>query len=233
MAPIRIGITHTTSRLECYIDWISRGFQEGEPQVLGPDCQPEKVVESLHALVLTGGVDVFPSFYGGSIHYPGVPEVFFPDRDLREMELYFRARRRGIPVLAICRGLQLVAVAEGATLIQDLTSQGFQDHRRRADGSDSEHLVRLHESRFFDSLSKIWVNSAHHQALSQAPPGFKITGWSVPDEVPEILESEHEEPFFLGVQWHPERSHLKSEKFHEASDKPLRLFREAVQRFAR
>ncbi|MCS6981253.1 MAG: gamma-glutamyl-gamma-aminobutyrate hydrolase family protein [Flavobacteriales bacterium] len=233
MTQIKIGITYTTSRLDYYIDWIAQGVQGAEPQVLGPDCQPKNVVESLHALVLTGGVDIFPSFYGGPIHYPGAPEAFLPDRDLIEMELYFRARRRGIPVLAICRGVQLVAVAEGAPLIQDLTSQGFQDHGRRTDGSDSEHLVRVDGSRFFDSQSEIWVNSAHHQALRQAPAGFKITGWSVPDEVPEILESIYEEPFFLGVQWHPERSHLKSEKFHAASLKTLRFFREAIQRFAR
>lgn len=232
MSPFKIGVAHSTSRLEFYLEWISKGCPEAELQVLGPDCLPRTAIASLHALVLTGGVDVFPSFYGGPTHYPGVPETFFPGRDLMEMELYFRARRRGLPVLAICRGVQLVAVAEGAPLIQDLTSQGFQDHRRRQDGSDSEHKVLVQGSRFFDS-SEIWVNSAHHQALRQAPPGFRITGWSVPDEVPEILESEGEEPFFLGVQWHPERLHLKSEKFLEASEKPLRVFLEAIQRFAR
>lgn len=230
---MKIGLTRPTARLEHYVNWLSGLGKDFSVEVLSAETHHLLItLEGYHGLVLSGGVDVFPSFYCGKTIYPGAPGQFNLQRDLFEMRLYAEACRLGLPVLAICRGVQLVAVAEGAALIQDLEAAGYACHRKVSDAEDGAHAVRISGSRYFDSEALLQVNSAHHQALAEAPPGFRVTGHSVPDGVPELLERHQPHPFFLGVQWHPERLHLMAGSSDSASAVPLRVFGEAVRSYA-
>lgn len=230
---MKVALTRPTARLEHYVHWLSGLGSDYSIDVLSADTHPLLIsLNGYHGLVLTGGVDIFPSFYGGKTIYPNAPDAFNMPRDLFEMRLYAEACRLGMPVLAICRGVQLVAVAEGGNLIQDLEAAGYACHRKRSDTEDGAHPVRVTGSRYFGTEALLRVNSAHHQALTEAPPGFRITGHSVPDDVPEILERTEPWPFFLGLQWHPERLFLQSDATPEAEQIPLKAFGKAICRYA-
>jgi putative glutamine amidotransferase len=230
---MKIALTRPTTRLEHYVNWLSGLGTDFTIDVLSAETHSLRIfLDEYHGLVLSGGVDIFPSFYGGKIVYPGAPDNFNLPRDLFEMRLYAEACRLGLPVMAICRGVQLVAVAEGNALIQDLETAGYACHRKRNDAEDGAHPVRVENSRFFGSEVILQVNSAHHQALLEAPSGFSITGRSLPDGVPEILERTQPSPFFLGLQWHPERLFLQPRSSSEASQIPLAVFGEAVRHYA-
>lgn len=230
---MKIALSLPTARLEHYVNWLSGLGSDFTIDVLGAETHSLHIfLDDYHGLVLSGGVDIFPSLYGGKIVYPGAPDHFNLPRDLFEMRLYAEACRLKLPVLAICRGVQLVAVAEGSALIQDLEAAGYSRHSKRSDHEDGTHPVRVENSRYFGSELVLQVNSAHHQALLEAPSGFCITGLSLPDGVPEILERKSAEPFFLGLQWHPERLFLQPHSSSEASRIPLAAFGEAVLKYA-
>jgi putative glutamine amidotransferase len=168
--------------------------------------EPDEVLDLLDGLILAGGADIEPSAYGAEAH----PETkgTVPERDDFEIVLARRAMERDLPLLGICRGMQLMNVARGGTLEQHLPdSHGHHDHRR-ALGSfdDADHDVRLADGSLAHRAAGETVHatkSHHHQGIGQVGDGFQVTGWAVMDELPEALEdpSLH---FALGVQWHPE-----------------------------
>jgi putative glutamine amidotransferase len=168
--------------------------------------EPDEVLDLLDGLILAGGADIEPSAYGAEAH----PETkgTVPERDDFEIVLARRAMERDLPLLGICRGMQLMNVARGGTLEQHLPdSHGHHDHRR-ALGSfdDADHDVRLADGSLAHRAAGETVHatkSHHHQGIGQVGDGFEVTGWAVMDELPEALEdpSLH---FALGVQWHPE-----------------------------
>ncbi len=181
---------------------------EGLPYVLAPVFQRDipALLDRLDGLVLTGGSDVDPSIYGEEPH-PQLGPVF-RERDDFEIALSREAYRRDLPILAICRGHQVLNVATGGTLIQDLPSQqsgGSVDH-----DPDTQRAERVHEVRILDGCrlrrvlekESVGVNSFHHQAIRDLGPGLVATGWS-PDGVVEAVEDPSRR-FVLGVQWHPE-----------------------------
>jgi putative glutamine amidotransferase len=181
---------------------------EGLPYVLAPvfDRDIPALLDRLDGLVLTGGSDVDPSIYGEAPH-PQLGPVF-RERDDFELALCREALRRDLPILAICRGHQVLNVATGGTLIQDLPSQqsgGGVDH-----DPDTERAERVHEVRIQDGCrlrrllgqETVGVNSFHHQAIRDLGPGLVATAWS-PDGVVEAVE-EPSRRFVVGVQWHPE-----------------------------
>lgn len=158
-------------------------------------------------LVLSGGVDVDPEMYGAEPH-PKLGEVD-PDRDWFEVALVRGARDAGMPILAICRGAQVMNVAFGGTLIQDIPSQveGALMHEQKAlrhdahcHGLQIEPGTHLHE---VAGTTRVRVNSFHHQGLDRLAEGFNVTARS-PDGVIEAIEDPRH-PFCVGVQWHPER----------------------------
>ena len=122
------------------------------------------------------------------------------------MALGTRALERDLPLLGICRGMQVLNVAAGGTLIEHIPDVvGHEDHRH-TEGQWSDHSVRLES----DSLAAraaggtdTAVKSHHHQAVDRVADGFTVTGWSDEDELPEAMESP-DHRFALGVQWHPE-----------------------------
>jgi putative glutamine amidotransferase len=164
----------------------------------------ERVCGLLDLLVLTGGGDPDPRLYGQEI--AGAVSVV-RDRPLWEMEFYRAARRIGIPVLGICLGLQLIAMSEGAALIQDIPTQvpGALDHYGRA-ASPKVHPVSIESGTFLSGIlgSDASVSSFHHQAAAFVPEGFRLAA-SSSDGVIEAIESK--DGSVVAVQWHPERDY--------------------------
>lgn len=168
---------------------------------------PEDALRGLHALVLIGGVDVSPATSGADRH----PETAgdSPERDAFEAALARAAQADDLPLLAICRGMQLVAAASGAALRQHLPDElGTDEHRRVAGTLDARnaHDVELEPGSLAAravGAERATVRSHHHQALEDAPAGWRVTGRSTGDGVVEAIER-RDRRFCLGVQWHPE-----------------------------
>lgn len=164
------------------------------------------VLDSVAGLVLTGGEDVDPARYGEKRHEK-VRNVN-PARDAAEVALIKEARDRGTPVLAICRGIQILNVALGGTLVQDISSQCRTDIEHDDEGARDS---RSHEiSVEPDSLiakavgaEHLTVNSFHHQSVKSVAEGMRVTARS-PDGVIEGLESTDKNWWVMAVQWHPE-----------------------------
>jgi putative glutamine amidotransferase len=167
--------------------------------------------ERLDGLFLTGGVDVDPARYGEPVHERC--GVLDPDRDEVELTLLRWAMADHKPVLAVCRGIQVLNVACGGTLYQDLGSQwphGLKhDYFPQADGTPPRgflsHEVRVEPgSRLGTYLGgeQVPVNSMHHQGIKRLAGGLKASAWA-PDGLIEGVEGTNGQ-FLVGVQWHPE-----------------------------
>jgi putative glutamine amidotransferase len=167
---------------------------------------PGEALELLDGLVLAGGADIDPGSYGEEAHPETLDTV--PERDRFEMALVRAAIERDLPVLGICRGMQLINVAYGGTLIQHLPERfGHHEHLRVAgtfDGAD--HDVELEEgslaARAAGETSHA-TKSHHHQGIDRLGEGLRISGCSAMDGLPEAIEMPGKR-FVLGVQWHPE-----------------------------
>jgi putative glutamine amidotransferase len=176
------------------------------PVVIPP--QPENaadLVEELDGLLLAGGDDCDPSAYGEQRH-PSV-EPMDPRRQDNDLSLARAARERGIPTLGICLGLQVMNVAAGGTLIQDIHSELETDIEHVSEPEDrARHDVMVEAGTRLASIlggpRGLNVNSSHHQAIKGIGRGFRVTA-QAPDGVVEGLEDPNH-PFYLGVQWHPE-----------------------------
>jgi putative glutamine amidotransferase len=204
----RIGVTRC-AHLADYVEAIRRAG--GDPQIIDRDAgQPDEVVRSLDGLLLTGGADVDPARYGETRH-PSVEDAE-TGRDEFELGISRTAVARNLPLLGLCRGAQVLNVALGGTLVQDIPSQT---------GGDIAHAVSdtpvtiAHEvwvakgSRLWQALQErlneddaCEVNSRHHQAVARVADGFDVSA-TAPDGVIEAVERSAAR-FCVGVQWHPE-----------------------------
>jgi putative glutamine amidotransferase len=167
---------------------------------------PDDVLERIDGLILAGGNDIDPACYGAEPHPGTVATV--PERDVFELALARRAVELDMPVLGICRGMQLLNVAHGGTLLQDLPERfGHQDHRRTPGNFvGSEHDVRLEPASLAATAAGEPLHAAkshHHQGIEVLGEGLSVTGVSTLDDLPEAIEAP-ECRFVLGVQWHPE-----------------------------
>jgi putative glutamine amidotransferase len=185
----------------------------GEVRVVDPSMEVGEVIGSIDGLLLTGGEDVAPARYGEEPH-PSVVDVDTA-RDEFEIALIGEARRRSLPIFAICRGIQMLNVACGGTLVQDIPSEvaGALEHSWTVPPHkpyDLAHevwvdkdtlLARLIRERLSDT-DACEANSRHHQAVKQIAPGFRVSA-TAPDGVIEAIEDPAVN-FCLGVQWHPE-----------------------------
>jgi putative glutamine amidotransferase len=164
------------------------------------------ILDQLDGLLLPGGVDVDPAAYGAELE-PGCEDID-PDRDSFELALTRSALERNIPVLGICRGMQVINVALGGTLQQDVEAQLGKAHRP-ALGSlaeDSAHPVEFAEGSLCAEIAKSasgTVRSHHHQAVANAGKGVRIAATSALDGICEAIEVEGCD-FAIGVQWHAE-----------------------------
>jgi putative glutamine amidotransferase len=168
----------------------------------------EGYLDSVEGLLFTGGEDVAPAYYGEARDERcEEPDA---DRDIFEIALARRALTQRLPILGICRGLQLLNVAAGGTLYQDLTCRPGTLLHHSADGKQRQNAVhgvrikpgsRLHAMM---SVTESEVTSTHHQFVKALAPGFRIAAESTEDEIIEGIESP-DHPFLVAVQWHPER----------------------------
>ena len=165
----------------------------------------EPLLDGLCGLCLSGGPDLHPTIYGASAHPALGPTE--PHLDIFEVALVRAAEARDMPVLAICRGLQVLNVARGGTLIQDLPSQRPSNvvHRQQQRASIATHGVTLERgSQVAEALgvSETRVNSFHHQAIDVLGSGLRPVGWAA-DGIIEAVEAT-DQAFTLAVQWHAE-----------------------------
>jgi putative glutamine amidotransferase len=182
------------------------------PPAIGA-AQAMGAIEGLDALVLSGGEDVDPAWYGA----PASPDLGEVDRerDLFELALFAAARQRGLPILGICRGIQLVNVALGGTLWQHLPGERPSpvEHDRRDARSTRTHAISLEPgSRAATVLGRtaMSVNSFHHQGIRELAPPLRATGWAE-DGLVETVEGAAGTPWLLAVQWHPEEMHADAQ----------------------
>jgi putative glutamine amidotransferase len=191
-----------------YIDAIQ--LAGGLPMMIPPDGliaeEPDEVLDVVDGLILAGGADIDPSAYGADPH----PELghTVPERDASEIALARRALERDIPLLGICRGMQLMNVATGGTLRQHLPEDFGHHEHRPTPGSfdDADHDVRLAPGSLAARAAGEELHSTkshHHQGVAEIGEGLEVTGWSTLDELPEAIEAP-DRTFALGVQWHPE-----------------------------
>jgi len=181
----------------------------GVPVLLPPHLTPETVEtlwRKLDGLLLTGGGDVDPARFGQAPD-PTLAEVS-PARDALEIDVTRRALAQGTPLLAICRGIQVLNVSLGGTLIQDIASArpGALAHGQTAPRDEPTHAVKVmgEGTRLGRVLgaAELRVNSFHHQAIDRLGDGLREVAWA-PDGIIEGVELPGER-FVLGVQWHPE-----------------------------
>src|SRR5438128_4073516 len=206
-----IGIT-SCRKLEDYRQSVLH--VSGDVRILEPSTgEARQALAGVDGLMLTGGDDVAPARYGEPAH-PNVVEAE-PGRDEFELALIKDARARSLPIFAICRGIQVLNVAGGGTLVQDIPSQihGALPHSLPSPPHEAYELAhevwldkdtllaQLMRERLSDADS-CEVNSRHHQALKQVAPGLIVSA-TAPDGVIEAVE-DSSAPFCLGVQWHPE-----------------------------
>ncbi|KAA0966932.1 gamma-glutamyl-gamma-aminobutyrate hydrolase family protein [Sporosarcina sp. ANT_H38] len=180
----------------------------GLPMIVpvGVEEDVAQLVAMLDGILLSGGSDINPMLFNEEPH-AHLGEVS-PSRDSIELELTRRMLETGKPILGICRGLQVLNVAVGGTVYQDLHKQNdgpILQHMQKAPNTHLSHYVQVEKGSLLESIAgseRIQVNSFHHQSLKDVPPFFKVTGVAS-DGIIEAIESTDKQ-FVFGVQWHPE-----------------------------
>lgn len=164
-----------------------------------------RLLESLDGLIISGGTDVNPRRYGED-PLPGLGEIDAP-RDECELTLARLALERDLPLLGICRGIQVLNIAAGGTLFQDIQTQVPEPlkHRQSADKSVVTHRVKIEKKSLLAGILReetLWVNGMHHQAVKELGDGLSASARSG-DDIIEGVEGTGNR-FVIGVQWHPE-----------------------------
>ena len=231
---LRIAVTYTGTdqKQHNYLQWL-HAEADCEPVTISAAQPHLDELDLFDGLVLTGGIDVDPAIYGAAHDYANAPAAFNPARDNFERAVYEFALNKGLPILGICRGMQLINALSGGTLRQDLGKAG--NRRHRADPDDLVHELSVvpgsQLGQILGSERPMRINSAHHQCILQPAPGFRVGSFSE-DGTPESLERisygddetndqtkdktndqaidpandrRESSTYLLGVQWHPER----------------------------
>lgn len=225
---VRIGVTATDGeKAQSYVDAL-RQLGANPVVLLNVALQARADLETLDGVVITGGADIAPHYFGEEPHPKTIANV--PERDAYELELIKAAWERDVPLLAICRGIQVMNVALGGTLIQHVPDKvnGEVDHHSGHDASD-RHVVELDADSKLGgivSAKRFATNSTHHQSLATVAEGLRITA-RTDDGIIEAVEAVEPRRFWIGVQWHPERMFPKGDA---PSVEILRAFVEAARR---
>ncbi len=210
-SPPRIGYTFL-NRTRDYFNrwrvtyWFAITMAGGEPVPIYPDDDLEALLPTLDGLILAGGGDVHPRFFGQENQGTDMDSVN-EARDEMELALARYAATQGLPTLGVCRGIQVMNIALGGGLIQHI--EGHSQVANTFQGSSTLHWVHVKPqsllARLLDVNPGLMVNSYHHQAVPEdaLAPGLEVTAWAE-DGIVEGLEMPGH-PFFVGVQWHPER----------------------------
>ncbi len=191
-----------------YVQAIQRAG--GMAIVIPPDHalaqSPDEILDRIDALLLAGGSDIDPALYGQEMNAETTGIV--AQRDEIELALITRAIERDIPSLCICRGMQMLNIARGGTLVQHLPDVVHSDEHRRNKGTfvGNEHDVQLEQGSLAAQAAgsdMTLTKSHHHQAIDELGEGLIVTGRSTSDDLPEAIELP-DSTYVLGVQWHPE-----------------------------
>jgi len=228
---MQIGITDTLKedKYEQYVGWIRSIDGSVDIQKLSHEIDSAREIEKLDGLLLSGGGDVHPRYYGKENQFcktKGVNE----QRDEFEFAVIKRALDADIPILGVCRGMQIMNVYLGGSLTVDLSSEGFHDHTSPADDQGMIHGISVMPHSMLYALTgttEVEVNTFHHQAVEKLGNGLMCSAISA-DNVVEAGEwvMKDNMPFLMLVQWHPER--LKETFF---SQKLARLFLREVHQY--
>lgn len=227
MAPI-IGITLGSKAVTgTYKNYI-RAIEEfgGVPVTLYPGVSRDAYLE-IDGLLLTGGPDIDPVHYNEIEHETAEVNR---DRDKLELRVFEWAIEKDIPIFGVCRGIQVMNVAMGGSLYQDIPSQfiGHLTHKITKNLDDSWHNIKIQQDSLLSQIIKkdtVEVNSRHHQALKVIGDGFVVTAQSE-DGIIEGIENKSKK-FMLGVQYHPERM-IRTEEFREHRRKLFEAFIQAA-----
>lgn len=203
-----IGITSTASKFNVYLNWLEHYGVEYEILDFDKPAEGYEAVEKCSGIIFTGGVDIYPELYcdWDTTETKG---TYNPARDGFELKLLEKVLEMRIPVLAICRGMQLVNIYFRGSLIFDLEEIRNVNHRKISDTEDRMHNVKIFENTLLHSIigkDEIDVTSSHHQAVDRLGEGLMVNAKSG-DGIIEGIEFANKDsnPFFLGIQWHPER----------------------------
>ena len=206
---IKIGVTFTGTdeKHSNYVNWL-KGNDNIEIITLSYEVTELETIKDLDGIVLSGGVDMHPKFYNKTVtDYPNKPISFEEERDEFELEVFKLSQQNTIPLLGVCRGMQLVNCALGGTLNQDNGVVANAIHR--FENNDKAHGINiLSETLLHEILgvNRSITNSAHHQSINKLGNGLAINCLA-DDGIIEGIEWQQKEnkSFFLAVQWHPER----------------------------
>lgn len=184
----------------------------------------ETLVNTVDAIILSGGHDVFPYNYGCEPQ-PKLGEVF-PLRDEYDMKLIELAKKRNIPILGVCRGLQILNVYEGGSLYQDLSyrDKPTLKHSQQNAPTQVTHKIKISKNSMMESIfneDEIFVNSFHHQAIDRLADSFVATSYASDGIIESIEHKTHKNIF--AVQWHPEMLYLSEPKMNKIFKKFISL----------
>ncbi|MCZ4225481.1 gamma-glutamyl-gamma-aminobutyrate hydrolase family protein [Pedobacter rhodius] len=238
---IIIGVTDC-SKFDIYSNWVLSCNENVEVIQLGYKLNNFEAIKKCHGIVLTGGEDVHPKFYKLPEYYPYCYDDDVDEqRDEFEFKVLEYTEKNEIPVLGICRGMQVGNVFFGGTLIPDIPTWGKFDHSKMPDKIDRYHEIIVNPSSWLNRIvntDKGLVNSNHHQSTDRTGKGLVVSAVS-PDGITEAMERLNPtgKSFLLFIQWHPER--LKdqqspfSKNLHEAFINAIKTRIDGLQDFKR
>lgn len=212
-----IGVTDC-SKYNSYSSWILAHSDHVEVVQLNADRSTPELINSCAGIVLTGGEDVHPRFY----NRPDLYKYCYEDdvsekRDEFEIDILKYTQDHAVPVLGICRGLQIANVFFGGSLIPDIPRWGKYNHSKLPGGTDRYHAVQVDPNSWLYTITgqeSGMINSNHHQSADLIGDGLIVSAFS-PDGVVEALERKNPQTgsFLCLVQWHPERMENQNDKF--------------------
>jgi len=231
----RIGISFTKTSFQNYWNWFTPQDLEDDIELVELSFEKNNTedIYICDGFILTGGVDTHPSFYNGKTVYNNLPPSFQMERDLFEERIYRYSQSNKLPLLGICRGMQLINVLQGGKLIQDLDNGNA---RHKKEESDKEHAIVAENNSLLYKISGSLtghVNSAHHQAIDPNAIGDNLMVNAYDDDDEKIIEglefkNKTGKAFMLCVQWHPER--IKNKEENPFSENIKQSFLKAVQK---
>ncbi len=230
---MKIGLTHTGNpeKHGYYLEWL-KGQDAIALVTLSAGKNNLHEMDTCDALVLSGGRDVHPRQYGNTkLDYPGHPREFDEKRDAFEIAAFILAQQRQLPVLGVCRGLQLINCILGGDLQQNL---GTELNKIHEGVPDKKHPVMIEPGTLLYDITgatEVFINSAHHQAIDRMGAGLQVNARAA-DGIIEGIEwaDKTGKPFLLGVQWHPERMFRFNLEHTPASQKIRDRFIEATKK---
>ncbi|HLG39594.1 MAG TPA: aldehyde dehydrogenase family protein [Chitinophagaceae bacterium] len=230
----KIGISYTKTLFPNYWNWFAPHDLNDGLELIELSFEKNNIedIYKCEGFILTGGVDVDPSFYNGKTIYDNKPDSHQPERDIFEEKIYRYSQMNQLPLLGICRGMQLVNVLQGGKLIQDL-DDGNERHKKEE--SDKEHTIVTGNDTLLYKIAGSTsghVNSAHHQAIDPNAIGDNLVVNAYDDDDEKIIEGlefrdKTNKAFMLCVQWHPER--IKGKEENPFSENIKKQFLSAVR----